>query len=78
MANVCVLMVLGIGLGCTGGGKTTVIDASCDFKRVELPQDWKSECLDGTGRLRASLEGRKRRACLSLAANNRLRGQRCS
>jgi hypothetical protein len=77
MANVCVLMVLGIGLGCTGGGNTAVIDATCDMKRVELPADWRSECIDGNGHLRTSLEGKKRQACLSVAANNRVRKQRC-
>ena len=55
------------------GGSGAVIDASTDFKRVELPDDWKGECLNPlTGLLRMGLEPKKRAACVNTAFNNRL------
>lgn len=66
-AQICILFCLHTG----GGG--AVIDASTDFKRVELPDDWKGECINpDTGLLRQLLEPKKRQACVNTAYNNRL------
>lgn len=79
----CVLMIFGAGLICNGDSKDVrVIDRSCDLKKIELPQSWRSDCLrkgkDGKWYLRRDVDYKTRIACQRLLANERkLRDRGC-
>lgn len=74
--NFCVVMLFGAGLLCSGPQSTTV-DSTCDNGRVTLPARWKLECVDTSGRLRDGLDIETRKACTTIAANNRRLKSRC-
>lgn len=70
-ADFCVLMIFGAGLLCNADSKNVrVIDRSCDFKKIELPQSWRSDCVRD-GKLRRDVDYKTRIACQRLLANER-------
>lgn len=76
----CALMVLGVGLICNGDSRSVrVIDRSCDLKKIELPAEWRAQCIvtrNGKQYLRRDVDYMTRTACQRLLSNERILAQR--
>lgn len=72
----CVLMIFGAGLICNADSKNVrVIDRSCDLKKIELPAEWRAQCVKD-GKLRRDVDYKTRVACQHLLSNERILKQR--
>lgn len=54
-----------------------VVDASCDFRHVEVPADLRPRFYDPDGRVRAGLPAADAGFAVSVAGNNLIREKRC-
>lgn len=82
MSGTCLIGITIMGI-CAGisdvppSQSLTAIDASCDYRRIDMPPSVEAEYLDENGRLRADLPADKRRFALTIVGNNRIRASRC-
>lgn len=75
-ADFCVIMLFGAGLICNTDSKNIrVIDRSCDIKKIELPVEWRSQCVKD-GKLRRDVDYTTRIACQRLLRNERILKER--
>lgn len=73
----CILMLFGAGIGCNDDarGKGAVVDRTCDMGKVELPAEWRAQCVKDK-KLRTDVDAKTRKACRTLLDNERILKQR--